>query len=388
VFEMALQLTIESAASTHQYEFGVFVNGTLVPKIQFQQDFVVSTGNINVAATGLLSLSLSDVVDIRVQCLDAAGTTLDITWGNFNIVSIGGTTGASAPTLDAIGSPYLASEAGGGATVTLTGTNLATVTNLTVGGSPASGVTSTSTSVSFTWPALASNTSAYDIQVTTPSGNTTLHGAVFVLPVSVKYCWYAAYGFDGSTGYWTDQFQGCVNNTVYNVGFSTWHTTSSWSNGQPALTIAFGGQQLQATITTTTVPYAYFMVGSISTSTTGTCFLTGDASFVGSMLCNGSSNWTGFAGYGGSYITTSATDCSSPFLGEMYVDGASSYMQFNGSKTMGSLGTGTSSTLSFGFNVGGNTMDGSLALILVAESPTSGDETIIHAISQAIYGTP
>jgi IPT/TIG domain-containing protein len=327
-------------------------------------------------------LHIGDVVDVRVQCLDAASTTLDISWGNFNIVSIGGTTGASAPTLDAITSPYLASEVGGGVSVTLSGTNLATVSNLTVGGSPASSVSSTATTVTFTWPALAANTTPYDIQVTTPSGNYTLHNAVFYLPSCVLYCWYAAYGFNGGTGAWTDQFAGVTASLTMGSAPSL---TPLWANGQPAVTSTT--TLLSATATVFAQPWAVFVVGDI----TGTgeqlqCTLgTNDA--VGTHT---DAYYSGFIV--GSWNDSAQSTLSSPFLAETYVNGNSSYWKFNGgsAQTFMAASTSTSSSTvtllgypSIGFYAVGDT-----SLILIASSPTSGQEAIIHAVSQQIWGTP
>jgi hypothetical protein len=76
-----------------------FVNGVQVPGLINQTSQFQEEADQIVVLTGLLSLSLSDVVDLRLMCPDAANRTFNITYATFDLATVGATQGpAGGPT--------------------------------------------------------------------------------------------------------------------------------------------------------------------------------------------------------------------------------------------------------------------------------------------------
>jgi len=76
-----------------------FKNGVQVVEITNQTSQFQEEADQIVVLTGLLSLSAGDVVDLRLMCPDAAARTFNITWGTFDIATVGAVQGpAGGPT--------------------------------------------------------------------------------------------------------------------------------------------------------------------------------------------------------------------------------------------------------------------------------------------------
>ena len=74
---------------------------------------------------------------------------------------------AAAPVLSSLN--FTLADTGGGDSITITGTNLASASSCTVGGTAATITANTSTSLTFTMPAKAAG--SYSVQVTTAGGS-------------------------------------------------------------------------------------------------------------------------------------------------------------------------------------------------------------------------
>jgi hypothetical protein len=377
LYAVQSNLTV-SSGSSNNYEFAVFHDGYQATNITARLDGL-GTSNLGVELTGLLMLNIGDTVSVEAECLSAASQTLSIPWANLNIISIGGTTSVGGPTLSALTYPYLASANGGGTAVTIFGTNLSVVDSVEVNNNPAYNVSSTSSSVTFNWPSNAASATPYQIQVTTPAGIATLFNAVYYLPGSVTNAWYANYGFNVGTATWTDVVGGAVTTHV-----SGGSLNNSWTNGQAGLTAS---NQDTTTIPTLTSPYAVFLVADTTAGSVGALGIES----TGYNLIKGSSSGTvlfsGTLGQGNQTVVN-----GTPFLYEVYNNGGSSYTRLNGgtasSTFSGSSGSPTGLTF---FYIGNTTVNfdaGYFGLVLVASSPTGTDETTVHGIVKAIYGTP
>ena len=140
-----------------------------------------------------------------------------------------------APVLTSLTSPLLASALGGGQSITLSGSNLSSVTGVKVGSASATGISSTSLSVTFTAPANTASSTPYNISVMTANGTATLSNALYSLPASsaiLTAVWYAAQGWNNTAITWTD----IINGYVLSVQSGNPPTyTTSWTNSQPAI---------------------------------------------------------------------------------------------------------------------------------------------------------
>jgi hypothetical protein len=301
--------------------------------------------------------------------------------------------GSSAPTLNALTSPLLSSANGGGPTVILSGSNLTGVTGVTVGGTAATGVSSGPTTVNFTMPANTASATPVSIVVTTASGSATLTNAVYVLPANVTHAWYA--GMDYFSGTWTD-IVGSVALTAALSGFTAPTITSSWQNSQPALN--FGGSnalQIAATVTQAQ-PGSMFVVADRTSTTNYGFFL--DGGTAGHWQLYGTASGGAINQYiqGGTGYQSTFNALTPGFLLEGFFDTSSSEMFLNNgaSTTTGTVGSGSQSGLTVGAQYNGNGtivsgLVGHIALALIYNgTPSGGDRTIIHGISQALYGTP
>jgi collagen type VII alpha len=91
MYEVSVSISLTQGVAVDTMQFTAFVNGvatnnlTTTPSYNTLYDY----GPIFVL-TGLLSLNVNDVVDIRVQDLVQAGQTITFSGSNFNITSVGG----------------------------------------------------------------------------------------------------------------------------------------------------------------------------------------------------------------------------------------------------------------------------------------------------------
>lgn len=109
-------------------------------------------------------------------------------------------TSAAGPTLTAVSLARISTY--GGTTLVLTGTNLGTVTGVTLGSTACTIVSFTSTTVTVKAPVKAAG--VYDLTVTTPTGSATLAGAVTVFSLAAKTlnALFEGANFNSGTGAW------------------------------------------------------------------------------------------------------------------------------------------------------------------------------------------
>ena len=146
------------------------------------------TGASAVSVGGNPATSVSALDSTHVQFTTPAGSagaaSITVTTpGGTSSPLVGAFTYVAAPTLVSLNRDFFV--AAGGAVIVGTGTNLTVVTGVTVGGTAATAVSSTSTTVTFTCPAKTATGypgTWYDVIVTTPGGSYTLTAALESLP--------------------------------------------------------------------------------------------------------------------------------------------------------------------------------------------------------------
>ena len=133
----------------------------------------VAGSNIAVISSTSLTvvLPVNTAGQVDVQVTTPGGTSVTSAADKFTFAG-----GPTITSLSVVSGPLI-----GGITSTITGTNLAGTTNVTVGGTAATLGTITSTSVVITLPAKSAG--AVDIVLTTPSGSVTSTGGFTYLPV-------------------------------------------------------------------------------------------------------------------------------------------------------------------------------------------------------------
>lgn len=303
------------------------------------------------------------------------------------------TNGLSAPTLTAPASPFF-QPPGGGGSLTLPGTNL-TGAAITVGGVAATVTASSPTSITFTCPANAAAGTSYNIQASNGSGSSnTLTGnnGVYYIPASITYCWVASQGFNAGTGAWTD-FVGGKTASVYSTTVKP-TLTSSWANGQPAVSFDGATQSIQATFTDIPQPVSVIFLGDNTGagSSAGIAYDNAAPAGPGCLLQYVPSTTTATA-YGGSLINK-VQSMASAIMSRVIYNGGSSSLDFNeGTATTGGIGSGIMQTgVTFGaarILPPGSWWPGHCYLLAIASSAiNSTDSGIIHAIAQHTVGIP
>lgn len=373
------------------------------------QTFTVTLSSGGIGATaitvdGVPLTSITVLDDNTVQGVLPAGTyTAGI--GSVHVIApsapaplVNGFTFSTAapPTLTALTYPLVASASGVGQPITLTGTGLSGVTFVSVGAALATGVSSTPTSVTFTPPVNIASATPYNITVTTIDGAATLIGAIYTLPASAAYCWYAAYGYNFGAGTWTDLIHGVTLSATI-AGMTKPTFTPSWTNSQAALTWS-GTNSLHnpAGITTQAQPVSVFVVGDITSTTDFNYFFDGGVSGgLAGVIFQGTNTAYLYAG-GTPTATTTSFPTSTPGelefkfstagLAGVELDNASPNFTFTnapGSEvgfTVGSRYDGNA-TVSSG-------LIGDVGLIVIfSGTPSVADRAVIHGISQGIYAT-
>lgn len=285
----------------------------------------------------------------------------------------------------------------------LAGSNLSNVTGVTVGGAAATSVSSTSIGVVFTPPATTASATPYTITVTTAFGTCVLPNAFYSLPTGFSHIFYTPVfaskgnpnGFGTVNNQWGDAV-GSVDLQAIVSGMTAPTLTSSWANGQPAVTFS-GTQALQSTSAPLThaQPFSYFVVGTVTDTTNYDMFFaTGSSSSqVYGTTTPGSAL---LSEYAGTQVQSTFSASSTPHLYEFFFNGASSFItQDNGAQSTfnpGADANGTGLTIGSQYD-GNNTITsgviGSVALLMYFNgAPSSGNRTLLHSVCQAIYGTP
>lgn len=303
-----------------------------------------------------------------------------------------------APTLDALPSPLLVS-AGSTRTFSLTGEYL-TGASVTVGGSPATGVTvdATGQTVTFTTPALAysTTTAGYAIVVTTTGGSATLNswlgavgsGAVFSVHTDFTAGWFAP-EWDPIGFTWTDLVGGVV---LAVPGFSSGNPflQPGWGGGQPALSFT-GDLYLQNTAHPTLAqPFSVVSVFStVESNNYQVIWASGTSTTVAGILDTGTRHlWIQAAGNG---TQTTYAASATPTENEFVVDGASSSIDQNGSTPAGTANPGSNAmtglTLGSYYSAQGFYFDGYMGLLLTGANISANARANAHVIAQAIFGT-
>lgn len=367
----------------------------------------LSSGGIGTTAVTVDGIALTSITvfdDTLVQGVLPAGT-YPAGLGNVHVVSpsfptdlVDGFTFSTAapPTLNSLTYPLVATASGVGQPITLIGTGLSGVTSVKVGVALATGVSSTSTTVTFTPPVNLASVTPYNISVSTVDGTATLIGAVYTLPASVAYCWYAAYGFNTGTGVWTDLVHGvALSPTVSGMTQPTF--TPSWSNGQASLTWS-GTNAVHNTagITTQPQPMSVFVIGDVTSTVDYNFFFDGGVSggLAGALFTG--TNTAYLYANGTPTATTTTVPTSEPDLLEFaFSTTGTAGVEVNNPFAPFTLTTAAASET--GFTVGsrydGNAtltsgLTGNIGLILIfSGTPSVPDRAVMHGISQGLYAT-
>ena len=298
--------------------------------------------------------------------------------------------GSPAPTLVALTTPLVASGNGGGASITLAGTNLTGVTSVKVGSASATGVSSTSTTVTFTPPANTASATPYAVHVTTAGGTATLSNALYSLPTGITAAWYTPQ-YDSAGGSWTDLVGGVALTAIVPSSMKP-TVTSGWANGQPATTYATSNSLSNASAPGAQAqPFSVFAVANATDdSNFEILWASGNASVYCDIYIGSGTYAVSTQAVAGT--TTSALMSSTPCLLEAFMNGASSTITQDNGTPAAAAGTGTNGTTGFtigDYPGGGYGWVGSIGFLAIfAGTPSSGDRSIIHGISQGIYGTP
>lgn len=112
-YQTLCQLSYTTASSTIEtIQFGIYLNNVALPSHNATSWVDTASFPNGVTLTGIASLSVGDVLDVRVACLTTAGLSITVTDANFNLFMIGlnnigptGTTGPAGPTGPGITGP-------------------------------------------------------------------------------------------------------------------------------------------------------------------------------------------------------------------------------------------------------------------------------------------
>jgi hypothetical protein len=296
---------------------------------------------------------------------------------------------AGLPTLTALANPLMAPAAVtlNTPTLTLQGTNLATVTGVTVGGSAATAVSSTSTSVTFRVPnGLTPSATPYNVVVTNAVGSGTLPSAIYV--DDLAYGWSCTQGYSG--GVWTDFVAGKTASVTI-AGFTAPDYVTSSYNGHCSL--VFNGTQALSTAAAT--------LPSNTVGALDTVFTVATANPTNNFLVGG--DWAEYGLTSGSMRLNAGTDLSTSWVNtgiprRLYgvVNGASSSVQLdNATATSGNAGSTALTTITIGSRSDGNAtltqsaLKGYIPFVGIRTTvPTSGQIAVDDGITNAIWGAP
>lgn len=287
-----------------------------------------------------------------------------------------------------------------GDTITLTGAGFGVpgiAVRFTSGSTVISGhvVVSSDTKLTAVVPAIAASGTPYTVTVETAAGLSS--GLPFyVAPASATWLWvpdpsFYTMGSGSNVAGWTDT-TGTYDASQAVSGSQPIDSTSAFSTSAHSVHFS-GAQQLLYSASTlaglsTVVPFA--IVAAVKASVPGS----GDSIFCASPTSNA---WGGFQSSVGATLAAVATA-----VAEVWPNGAHMfYGSAVGTTASVSIDDGSPTTLSGpcngfpgGISIGSyqggtNNFTGDLGFLAVcAAAPSSGDLTIFHEISQALYGTP
>lgn len=294
----------------------------------------------------------------------------------------------SPPTLTALAYPLIQGAAGGGAPVTLQGTNLTSAT-VTECGNIATGVSSTSTSVTYTHPANTSTQISCPIIVTTAHGFATISGGTgvsgdYVAPTAFANCWHADEHF--SAGTWIDTIG---NVTITNVATAP-TLSAGWMNGQSAIFFNAGGPLQGGSFTVAQPDETDMVFQGLDVGTNQSIQdSTGSVNRQDIILTGATA---GFSLYAGTSYTSGAAWSTGVAIGAYWNGGSSYFYDFTTAvQTAGPSGSNSLTGISLGGRHDSSIpLTGYYGLFCIetspSGSPTSGGSAWFAAVEHQVYG--